>query len=343
VDGLLEAWLNAIQTGGVSFYECPKRVTLEMPRISEDGIAYEDAPIRFQPYSVLPILGLEEDLDLLSLLRKVQGTQRFTNRLNATVPHCVWSLWPPKGWACSPISPEAESAELYGPLERVEEEGQAVVVSQRDPSVRGLHILLHWLYPLTALLPFGGGLDVLLAQPKMVAVAERSTKDPEGARQEAREAAGPYLSMGVTTHELSWFMPTLIALHHTVNERTPRETAQERPSGGFQWELAVDLARERFGLEAHDYIQAVQSGEWDRKMRAPIPIKRAYGAVGLFWGLLLDRLEVHVPFRPCERCHYIFEGKRRGKKTKRVCGPYDNKGCYNLRKAEAMRRSRARR
>jgi hypothetical protein len=342
VDALLQAWLNAIQTGGVSSYECPKRVTLEMPRITEDGITYEDAPIRFQPYSVLPILGLEEDLGLLPLLRKVQETQRFTNGLDVTVPHRVWSHWPPKGWACSPISPEAESAELYGPLERVEEEGKAVVVSQRDPSVRGLHILLHWRYPLTALLPFGGGLDVLLAQPKMVAIAERSTKDPEGARQEAREAAGPYLSVGVTTHELSWFMPTLTALRHTVNERTPRDTAQERSSGGFHWELAFDLARERFGLETHDYVQAVQSGEWDRKMRAPIPIKRAYGVVGLFWALLLNRLEASQPFHPCERCYYILEGKRRGKKAKQVCGPHDNKGCYHQRKAEAMRHSRAR-
>jgi hypothetical protein len=287
--------------------------------------------------------GLEEELHLLPLLRTGQGTQECPNGRGATDQHLVWSRWPPEEWPYVPISPEAESAALYGPLERVEEDGGPVVISRGDPTVRALHIVLRWRAPLTGLLPFGGGPDELWAQSRMVAIAERSGKLPTGALQEAREAAGPYLAVGVTTHELSWFMPTLIAFRHTIDEHRVREMAQGRPSGGFRWRLAFDLARERFGLEAHDYVQAVQLGEWDRKMRAPIPIMRVYGAVGLFWALLLDRLEASVPFQPCERCHYLLEGKCRGKKTKRVCGPRDNKVCYDRRKAEDMRRSRARR
>jgi hypothetical protein len=176
----------------------------------------------------------------------------------------------------------------------------------------------------------------------MVAVAERSANDPAGALQEAREAAAPYLGVGVTTHELSWFMPTLIALFHTINEETLSVQAQGRPVEILQRDLAFDLARERFGLEARDCVQALRSGEWARKMRASIPIRRAYGAVGLFWALLIDRLEASLPYQACERCHCLLEGKRRGKKTKRVCGPPDNKACYDRRMAAKMRASRRR-
>jgi hypothetical protein len=77
-------------------------------------------------------------------------------------------------------------------------------------------------------------------------------------------------------------------------------------------------------------------------MRASIPIRRAYGAVGLFWALLIDRLEASLPYQICERCRYLLEGKRRGKKTKRMCGPHDNRRCYNERKAANMRDSRRR-
>jgi hypothetical protein len=346
VDGLLLAWLNAVKTGGVSADKCPEWVTIERPRITERGILYEHAPVRIQPVSVLPVVGSGETLQPQPLTSKGQERREPAKGTGAT-DHVIWCVWPPEGCSYAPISPEGESAARFGPLERVEEEAGPVAVSQRDPTMRALHLRLHWRPPLAGLLPFGGGLDVLWAHTRMVAIAARSANDPVGALQEAREAAGPYLGVGVSNHELSWFMPTLTAIPHTVDEETLRKRAQGRPSDGLIWalafDLAFDLARERFRLEAHDYVQAVRSGEWKRKMRAPIPIRRAYGAVGLFWALLLDRLEASVPFQKCERCHYLLEGKRRGKKTKRLCGAHDNKVCYNRQKAEQMRRSRARR
>jgi hypothetical protein len=342
VDGLLHAWLNTFQTGGVAAHDCPQSVTIERPRITEHGIIYERAPIQLQPVSVLPLLRSGQDDHSPPLLSTGQETQGLTEGTGAT-DHLVLCGWPPEGCSYAPISPEGESAARYGRLKRVEEEGRAVAVSQRDPTMRALHLRLHWRPPLAGLLPFGGGLDVLWAQTRMVAIAARSANDPAGALQEAREAAGPYVGVGVTTYELSWFMPALIALPQTTEKEKQRYLAEGRSLEDLTWDLAFEGARERFGLEAQDYGEAVRSGEWKRKMRAPIPIRRAYGAVGLFWALLLDRLEASVPFQKCERCHYLLEGKRRGKKTKRVCGPQDNKGCYNQRKAKDMRRSRARR
>ena len=82
--------------------------------------------------------------------------------------------------------------------------------------------------------------------------------------------------------------------------------------------------------------EALEQDSWRKWLEESVPIRRAWGAVGLFWALLLDRLEARRPFVICERCGRIISGKA----GKKFCGKADDAECFNGRRAVDQRRSR---
>src|SRR5262249_4893589 len=156
------------------------------------------------------------------------------------------------------------------------------------------------------------GMDDLSGHANMGAIARRSEDDPEGALREAQEASRLYVTEGHATLEWAWFWPTL------------RQLGVE----GLFLE-----ATGRFGLTAGDLAEAFRSEAWQWVMRQRVPVRRAWGALGLFWALLLDRLETHQPLPRCRRWGRFLRGKRR----KPNCGRNDNKVCFNARRAEDQR------
>jgi hypothetical protein len=85
--------------------------------------------------------------------------------------------------------------------------------------------------------------------------------------------------------------------------------------------------------------ELLKNDAWRTELAKPVPIRRAWGAVGLFWTLLLDRLEAQRSFNLCERCGRIIPSEA----GKRFCGKTDNNGCFSKRRAQDQRRSRKKR
>jgi hypothetical protein len=225
--------------------------------------------------------------------------------------------WPPKGLPWPPVSIEGESLDHYGPLERSEIDRIPVGVGRQDSNFRSLHLVAQWPAPLSALLPLGSGIDEIMGQAGMAEIARRSHQDLEGAIRDARNLAAPYLSDGETTLELARFRPIFL-------------------KGGSEG-LLFDLYG-RFDLYADTLEEAFKMDEWREVMDRRVPVRRAGGALGLFWALLLEHLEGGRTFRVCQRCGRIFRGKR----DKQFCGPREDLKCYRARRASNKRRERGR-
>jgi hypothetical protein len=172
--------------------------------------------------------------------------------------------------------------------------------------------------PFIDLVPCGAGIDTLYGNAQMTKCAQQSLKDPQGALQKAKDAAALYLTEGHTTQELAWYMPTLVqkgadaALKHAwlrlnlMDRRTPEEV--------------------------------FFSPAWRHAMEKLIPIRRAWGVLGLFWTLLLDELERGRKYGSCKTCGRVFSGKR----GKQFCGRADDMSCYRERRASDRRKERGR-
>jgi hypothetical protein len=217
-----------------------------------------------------------------------------------------------------PISPDVESAEYYGPMQRGDDEGLPIAISQRDPKIRSLHVICGLPKPFDELVPYGAGMDTLYGCAQMRQIAQQSAHDSEGALQKAKDAAAQYVTEGQTTQELAWFLPTLAKEGRKV---------------------ALDHAWLRLNLpEYRTPHEAMQSSEWKKEMEKLVPIRRAWGVLGLLWVMLLDRLEDGRIFQACERCNRIIGGRR----GKRFCGSEDNRACFQQRRAADRQRERAR-
>lgn len=172
--------------------------------------------------------------------------------------------------------------------------------------------------PLAFLFPIWVGLDVQFNLIKMLAMMRIA--DPMSALAESRRHAARYLSQGTSTWELTWFWPTVAQL-------------------GLQptlWNAAA-----QFRLPAVRTLnQASKSPQWRNKMAEPVPVTRAYGPIGLFWALLLDRLSqgrVHEVCAACGRVLPVARGKRR-----RFCTKDEAIECFKRRQREQRRQSRGR-
>ncbi len=292
IDGLFDTWLNPHTAGGVKFYLGPDKLTLQAPRRDGRKVHYEVHHVRLQPGATAPIV-LDEDND----------TGCFTLR------------WPPAEVDLPTVSPEAESHELYGPFDPVQEDGKPIAVRRADKTQRALRVSLEWPGPLKTLFPPGSGLDDLHASARMSRLARQSQADLDGARSTARSDSAKYLTAGETCIGPAWLGPILAA---------------EGEQG------ALFAMEARYGISAGSIAEAERSNEWRGIVNQPIPIRRAWGAAGLFWALMLDRLEEGRSFNACQRCDRILQGKR----DKRFCGRADDNQCFQERRAADRRRER---
>jgi hypothetical protein len=225
--------------------------------------------------------------------------------------------WPPDETRWPTVSPEAESREQFGALESAEYQGMPVAVRREDPEFRALRIILKWLPPLTDLFSPASGADDMHACAKMVALARKSRGDLTGALLDSKAAASRYVTDGETTLWSSWFLPIFAA---------------EGIDG------ALIAAEARYDVQAANLKEVFQSEPLQQALSETVPIRRAWGAIGLFWALLLERLEEGRSFQSCERCGRIIQGKR----GKRFCGRDDDLQCYRQRRATDRRRERQR-
>jgi hypothetical protein len=298
IDGLLEVWLNVLHGGGFDFVYPPTSVTVPTPDIDQatGAIGTRERIVSFGPGAYMPFSSINRESREVTM------------------------NWPPDG-APAPVSPEAESAARF-PSKKLDSDPPTVITDKGDLA---LHVFLRWRKPWESMMPLLSGSDDLQAQAQMSAIARQSVADLQGALRAAMVAAQPYLSRGYSTIEHSWFRPTreLKGIKHVLFK------AQDRG-------LTVPLKGSRHHWDESALNQALKQQDWQKWLAEPVPIRRAWGAVGLFWTLLLDRLEAQRPFAVCERCGRIISGKA----GKRFCGKVDDAECFNNRRAIDQRRSR---
>jgi hypothetical protein len=151
----------------------------------------------------------------------------------------------------------------------------------------------------------------------MAAIARQSAEDPSGALIRASQIAQMYVFQGHSSGEWTWFWPTSLG----------------------EGEEALLFKAEDHGFKVVSPNDLFTDPANRKLLTERIPIRRAWGPLGLFWALLLMQLEEHKPFRICARCHRIIQGQLR----KKYCGPQDDPDCFNKRRKTDQRRSREQR
>jgi len=180
-----------------------------------------------------------------------------------------------------------------------------------------MFVFCRWPDPLGPLIPEADGVDILMEQDRMAALARNSAKDPVGARAQAKQEASAYVCEGWTTRSWIWFWPTYLS----------------------EGEEAILFKAEDFGAKVESIRELNHDASFQRAMKERLTIRRAWGPLGLFWALLLESFEKHWTFKGCERCQRLITGKA----NKRFCGLQDDEKCYAARRALDQRESRNRR
>jgi hypothetical protein len=180
--------------------------------------------------------------------------------------------------------------------------------------------MIKWPGPLLNLIPFGGGIDEINGQALMEAIARGSAQDLEGALRRARDASAPYISDARTTMEAARFRPVWV----------------KEGEDGLLGELYSAATGDSPFVRT--LKEAMEMPAWEEIMSKPVSIRRAWGPLGLFWSLLIDRLESERSFRVCELCGRVISGIR----LKRFCGRDDNPECFRQRRAKDKREERRR-
>ena len=172
---------------------------------------------------------------------------------------------------------------------------------------------------LAPLFPMVPGLDDLSNWTKMRGMADMSRTDPEEALAMAKTFATPYLSAGESTRAFTWFWPLMLQI-------------------GPQAAIALGV---RFGLpDCRTLGEIANSAAWRERLEERVPVRRAWGAVVLFWALLIDRLEERRPVSICKNCNRALST---GRKLKEYCSRADNEACFNQRATKYQRKSRQKR
>ena len=227
------------------------------------------------------------------------------------------------GASHQPISPETELAEAnertLGTLATKIVDDRVLVTSANDPDFLSAGATLWAAPPLEGLFPTGVNLDAIFHCAKMASVLRQSRSDLKGALKRARDWSTEYVTVGRSDLDHSWFRPTLAEVKDVD---------------------FVIRRGETHGLtDARTWEEASASNAWREKMTAPIPIRRAWGAIGLFWALVLDELENAQPQAFCDRCGRQIKARTR---RKTFCSREENEDCYRARRAADRRRDRAR-
>jgi hypothetical protein len=226
----------------------------------------------------------------------------------------IYGRWPPEGGAFNPVSPDAESEERFGDFElRKDKDGTDAWISRKDGN-RTLALHAEWPGRFNNLFHVGDGFDVFYARDRMKQIARQSGHDPDGAIATARLAGGDYLSGGHSSLEWLWLRPAL-------THRGPETVLFEAEDHGFR---------------SRNVGALLKMPDFRRKMDERVPIRRLWGPLGMFWALLLDRLESGQLFHRCQKCGRTLSGR----KGKKFCSQSDNPPCFAERRAGDKQRSR---
>jgi hypothetical protein len=303
---LAAMWLNVADLGGCKSVPAPASLTLEFPGIYGEDAKYDRVKISVEAGAAMPT-------ELTS-----DGRIRVS--------------WPPRDQPIpATVFPDAESIVLNPPGQRFTDESGVPLVTYNDGSV-GHQVINVWPGPIGFLMPSLGSFGDLLAQQQMTAIAKLSTTNLALALRLAREQGAPYLSTGRTTRAFATVYPMLLndgplaILNLAENVGVSADVLAEAYAASDDQTLTNERLAEILG----------PSAEFRRALAQPITIRRAWGALGLFWTLLLEELETRRPFCVCARCGQITSGK----KGKRFCGANDNPDCFLGRRAADRRRLR---
>ena len=217
--------------------------------------------------------------------------------------------WPPRSTGPISVSPDAESAAATPPRFAAEREGFPGAVDAQTKQWHP-HLLCLWPAPFGQLIGPLAGLDTYYALAQMRGIVGQARTDARAAVARARALMTTYVSEGESTLFLARFCPDLAAI-----------TRLGKPVVPF-WET--------YGIRARDLTEASQSEVCDRR----VSVVRAWGAVGLFWALLVDALESERGVGECRRCGRILLGRRK------QCAKQDDEACWRSRRAEDQRRIR---
>lgn len=304
IAGLLNDWLSVGRGAGenaILYGPPPPEVGFLLPEITNRGVTYK------WTWRSLGTIG--------TLSRRVPDSADQSRRVELE--------WPPEGtqWPAT-VSPAAESTEHYGPLVRDDvadgEYSIPSLVSQRDPRFRSLFLLDLWPGMLRCLFPLGAGPDAIAAQGRMVAVMEESQSNPVAALAKAQALASGYLAEATVAERYLVWYPLLI------------QHGEEAVLQQIAFKLDCRFA---------SLAEAVACEKVQELFSRPVTTRRAYGALGLFWALLLDQLEKGKGFSRCKRCGRVIQARP----NKKYCGKDDELQCFRARRASDRRRERARR
>lgn len=131
---------------------------------------------------------------------------------------------------------------------------------------------------------------------------------------------------------------------------TERSNSQKGSSGDSWLKMGPDFTRgaanaayfgpaERFGISS-----PTENSDWrptgmsllEVTRDSTVFVTRVWGAVGLFWALLIDELENSRGLRTCRYCGRLLKGKG----DKEYCGPNDDPECHKASGRNARRRQR---
>jgi hypothetical protein len=226
--------------------------------------------------------------------------------------------WPPEGSPLA-ISPEAESAERFALTVAADNPDEAVTSDGK----RARRVFLKWPKPLDGLMSLLSGSDDLLAQQLMEQLSRQALKEHSAVLIRASELAAPWIFPGDSTLELAWLHPALIAgVGHVLLKAEEQGLTIPAALRDEPWDQAL-----------LDKLLDIE--EWQRVLGRRDAIGRVWGAVGLFWSLLLDEIE-RKSTSFCERCGRLISGKR----GKRFCSGSDDGNCARARRAAYKRKSR---
>lgn len=306
IDGLLQAWLNVAELGGCRSIPAPGSLKCDFPTILKDGVGYREETI------------------------SVLGGAKFDPRWEANGSGFL--QWPPEGRSIPSTSfPDAESFALNPPVSRELDADGRPFVRYRDGTVAH-QVVNVWPHPLRPLMPMLGSLGDILGQREMAAVASISADDVDYALVLARRQVAPFLGKVQTTWRDAFVYPTLL------NGEPGPVLFQAEKLG-----VAHNILRKAYGAlnQGSRTGQCLEeillcSPEFERAMSETITVTRVWGAVGLFWFLLLEELEATRSQAVCRHCGQFVQGKR----GKQFCGRDDNGDCFRARRAMERRHSR---
>jgi hypothetical protein len=299
VGRLLETWLNVPERRGLSLVRARESLVVPSPSITSASVCYRPREFEFEPGAYVPFESVDKE------------------SMN------VGMRWPPEGSPAT-ISPDAESLRRF-PLKSVR--GADIPEAVTSTSDRALRVFLEWVKPLDRLMGVLSGVDDINCQAQIAELARSSRANPKEALAKARRLAGPFLFDGHTTFELSWFRPGLAqrGIRHIVLSAEDKGLRLTKSLRARQWE---DIRVE----------ELLAMPEWKKVLSKSVPIRRVWGACGLFWALFLDRLEESRSFSSCERCGGLVSGKQ----GKRFCSAADDANCFKARRAADRRSLRIR-